>query len=343
MIFSKLSSLNFTGLHKIQRALDGQYPEGFPPQTLLITASLPSLTDHEKSHLSELIRAHQRIIFWCYGDLIWNKNFWESIEADLKGKAVTWVVGSERWKKLASLFIPVKCISVIPHPVTFQLPQKDRLLIRNELGWKQDDKILLYVGRRSQQKNLPLLWRYWKELKLTLPELKLAMVGEWCDYGVPQETAPPRSILNQKIMWEELVQLYPEDLWDYGQMMDQPLAELMLAADSVISLSTFLEEDYGLALREARSIGTPVVATNWGGHADLKDGDSFLIPVAQEGEIDNDLALIAIRRALESKRSQQNYQFPISPTLFELLPFGGFKEATIDLARWKKIMSGFDD
>ncbi len=108
MIFTQRSNLAFAGLHKIQDLLEvesiGQVPEG----ALLVLASIPSLNVSQKDELSQLIENHQEIIFWCYGDLIWNIPFWHSMDKQLKGKNVLWVVASERWKKLAEFFIPPK-------------------------------------------------------------------------------------------------------------------------------------------------------------------------------------------------------------------------------------------
>src|SRR5690606_25160058 len=48
------------------------------------------------------------------------------------------------------------------------------------------------------------------------------------------------------------------------------LQDFYQACDYVISLSTFYGEDYGLSLIEGLSQGLNCIATNWGGHRDLK-------------------------------------------------------------------------
>ena len=65
--------------------------------------------------------------------------------------------------------------------------------------------------------------------------------------------------------------------------------DLMRAADVFVLSSHF--EGFGLVVAEAMASGTPVVATDAGGVAEVMDGTGFLVPV------DDDDALL---RALES-------------------------------------------
>jgi glycosyltransferase involved in cell wall biosynthesis len=344
MIFSKPSTLNFTGLRKIQTELGLHYPDGFPSESLVITASLPSLNELDKAKLLEYIKASHRIIFWCYGDLVWNLAYWKSIEQELISKEVTWVVASTRWKLIAQRFIPDQNITLIPHPFPVIRPMRKREAIRKEYGWSQQDKVLVYAGRRSQQKNLPMLWRVWNELKSQKNQsYKLALAGDWCQYGMPQFPEMASSILPQKKIWEELQKLFPEDLMDFGELDSQHLAELMLAADGVISLSTFLEEDFGLSLREARFLGTPVIATNWGGHADLKDTGTFLVTVDQDAEINFPELSKQIYRGLNANRGVWDYRSQLIPTKFNLAEFKGFLKADeLSHEEWPKLMSGLN-
>jgi len=344
MIFSKTTSLNFSGLRKIQYDLDQLYPAAFPADCLVITASLPSLKAEEKVELIQAIRQNDRIIFWCYGDLLWNIPFWQSIENELKGKKITWVVASKRWLKLAEQFIPSENISLIAHPFNLNTPSLSRSDARLKFGWHDDDKVLLYCGRRSQQKNLPRFWHIWKELRLKSPTpVKLVLVGDWCDYGIPQSPENKQPISIQKRMWDELRSMFQEDLLDFGQIDHDKLPDILLAADVAVSFSTFLEEDFGLALREARLVGTPVVSTNWGGHADMKDEGTFLVAVDEAGFFEDQEALAAIKNAFLTQRKAYDYRGPIQPDLFKLNTFHGFpKKNQMLQSEWRRIMSGLD-
>ena len=344
MIFSKKTSLNFTGLRKIQDDLDQLYPGAFPDQSLIITASLPTLNAEEKVGLVQAIRQYDRIIFWCYGDLGWNIPFWQSIENELKGKIITWVVASQRWQKLAAQFIPDENIALIPHPFSITPPSLNRNDARLKLGWSENDKVLVYCGRRSQQKNIPRLWQLWKELRnnVTNP-VKLALVGDWCDYGIPQMPEKKQPISFQKKMWHELWSMFSDDLFLFGQIEHDKFSDVLLAGDVVVSFSTFLEEDFGLALREARLMGTPVVATNWGGHADIKDAGTFLVDLDEAGTFRDQDAHLAIMQAFNFKRQAHDYRSSIQPSLFKPISFHGFlKKNQLAPTEWIKIMSGFD-
>ena len=343
VIFTQRSNLAFAGLHKIQDLLQvesiGQVPEG----TLLVLASIPSLDVLQKNELSQLIENHQEIIFWCYGDLIWNIPFWHSMEKQLQGKKVLWIVASERWKKLAEFFIPQQNLVVREHPLERQLPDPGlREVFRQKLGVQENEKLLFYAGRKNSHKNLPWLVKAWREVADSSSQaVKLAVAGPWCDYGAGQ------SVEKIQKSWKNLSELFSEDLLDLGQITSQEVTGILHAADIAISMSTFLEEDYGLFLREARAIGIPVVATNWGGHADLKDAGSFLVDVKFKDSslvLDHAQAGTQIRKALSFKLESHLYGHQkLDLQNIPQVSFDGFHAKQVsDLtqAHWKSIMIG---
>lgn len=209
VIFTQRSNLAFAGLHKIQELLEvessGQVPEG----SLLVLASIPSLNVSQKDELSQLIENHQEIIFWCYGDLIWNIPFWHSIEKQLQGKKVLWIVASERWKKLAEFFIPHQNLVVREHPLERQVTNPGtRQEFRQKHGVKENEKLLFYAGRKNIHKNLPWLLKAWREVADNSKEpVKLALAGPWCDYGSGQ------SLEKLQKSWKNLCELFSQDIW----------------------------------------------------------------------------------------------------------------------------------
>ena len=275
-------------------------------QTILVLASIPSLDVSQKDELNQLIENHHKIIFWCYGDLVWNIPFWHSIEKNLKGKKVVWVVASERWKRLAEFFIPHQNLLVQEHPLEKQVINPGaRQEFRQKLGVKEGEKLLFYAGRKNIHKNLPWLVKVWREVAENSSEtVKLAVAGPWCDYGAGQ------SFEKLQKSWRNLSELFSEDLLDLGPVTPQEVTGILHASDVAISMSSFLEEDYGLFLRKARVIGTPVVATRWGGHADLMDEGSFLVDVNFKDSsfvLDYVQAGVQIRKALSFKLRSHLY------------------------------------
>ena len=343
MIFTQRSNLAFAGLHKIQELLEvessGQVPEG----TLLVLASIPSLNVSQKDELSQLIENHQEIIFWCYGDLIWNIPFWHSMEKQLQGKKVLWIVASERWKKLAEFFIPHQNLLVHEHPLEKQLPDPGlRQEFRQKLGVKENEKLLFYAGRKNIHKNLPWLVKTWREVADNSSEpVKLAVAGPWCDYGAGQ------SLGKLQKSWKNLSELFSADILDLGSVTPQLVTGILHASDVAISMSTFLEEDYGLFLREARGIGTPVVATNWGGHADLMDEGSFLVDINLKDSslvLDYVQAVTQMRKALSFKSQSHLYGHQkLDLKNVPVFSFNGFQArqaSDLTNANWQSIMMG---
>ena len=343
MIFTQRSNLAFAGLHKIQDLLEFESMGQVPKRTLLVLASLPSLDVSQKNELSQLIESHEEIIFWCYGDLIWNIPFWHSIEKQLKGKNILWIVASERWKKLAEFFIPHQNLVVHEHPLEKKVNDPGlRELFRQKLGIKENEKLLFYAGRKNIHKNLPWLVKAWRQIADNSSQaVKLAVAGPWCDYGAGQ------SLEKLQKSWKNLSELFSQDILDLGAVTSQEVTGILHGSDVAISMSTFLEEDYGLFLREARAIGKPVVATNWGGHADLKDAGSFLVDVKLKHSslfLDHIQAGLQIRKALSFKlRSHLYGHQKLDLKNIPQVSFHGFQTKQVsDLTQaiWQSIMMG---
>jgi 1,2-diacylglycerol 3-alpha-glucosyltransferase len=144
-------------------------------------------------------------------------------------------------------------VEIVPSGVELQKysaePAKTRNELRQKYGLKPDDKVLLYAGRLSKEKNLPFLLEAYKslqDLKLTTYNLQLVLVG-----GGPLE----EKVKNQKSKIKNIVLTgeipYPEVLNYY------------LMGDVFIFAS--LTETQGMVLAEAKAAGLPVVALFAGG------------------------------------------------------------------------------
>lgn len=346
MVFSKYTSLHFTGLRKIQYELERIFSQnGTYDDVLFVTASLPSLEKSEKNQLVSLLKNYQRIFFWCYGDLLWNKKFWLEIEDELKGKEVVWVVASSAWKKIASSFIPEHCLQVVPHPVKLEHTTSDRTSLREKFGFKSDEKVLVYAGRRSLQKNMLELFQVWGRLRSIVPGLKFVLAGEWCDYGNPFFSERHRDLDKEKSAWEKLMIMFPDEVIDLGQLSSAETSDLLLSGDVVLSMSTFTEEDFGLAVREAHHLGTPVVITNWGGHIDLKGDGVHHIQLTADYLPNIEHAVHLASRALQEGRG--HLYLPTELNMDEVIKFqifdGFYKGTELSLEKIQRIMSGLDD
>jgi glycosyltransferase involved in cell wall biosynthesis len=345
MIFAKRSQSVFSSLNRIETLLFEKYKDLTPKDTLFVINSIPSLSPEGKNELISHIASHQKIIFWCYGDLVWNISFWKSIEGMLLGKNITWVVSSPKWKRIAQEFIESDYIAICEHP--FELPDliQTNEMIRNNLNLKEDEKLIFYAGRKSLQKNIPWLLKLMDEYSIKYDtNLKLLLAGSWCNYGRPQYPMSESLLDLEKILIEYIAK-NPFKIFDLGEVSHQETLSILKASDLAISMSTFLEEDYGVFLREARSLGIPVLATNWGGHSSLKDNGSFLVNLKcneNSLELDYEDAVKKMNQTFTYKRVKFEYQSNLFDFNSNANQFKGMKKGknVLDLARWNTIMAG---
>lgn len=133
-------------------------------------------------------------------------------------------------------------------------------------------RLLLSAGRLAEQKNHAALLNAFASLVPDFPDIELWIAGD----------GPLRGPLERQIAGlglEGRVILL-------GARQDVP--DLMRAADVFVLSSRF--EGFGLVVAEAMASGTPVVATDAGGVAEVMDGLGFLVPVGDEAALRRGLA-----------------------------------------------------
>ncbi len=135
-------------------------------------------------------------------------------------------------------------VAIIPSGVELQKysadPAKTRLELRKKYGLKPSDKVLLYAGRLSKEKNIPFIIKALDDPRLA--DSRLVLVG-----GGPMMQGlqtDKRLVLTGEVK-------YPEVL-DYYLMGD-------------VFIFASLTETQGLVLAEAKAAGLPVVALFAGG------------------------------------------------------------------------------
>jgi len=139
-----------------------------------------------------------------------------------------------------------------------------RIDARNRLFPDRTRRLLLSVGRLAEQKNHAGLLRVFAGFSQRFSDVDLWIAGD----------GPLRAALQKQcadLGLENRVTLL-------GPRSDVP--DLMRAADVFVLASHF--EGFGLVVAEAMASGTPVVATDAGGVAEVMEGNGFLIPVDDE-------------------------------------------------------------
>jgi len=113
---------------------------------------------------------------------------------------------------------------------------------------------ILYLGRLEKRKGLPTLLEAYRKLKPQMPDTRLIVVGG--DGGLRQ--GAERFVHQQKI----------EDVVFVGYVPEEEKARYYKTADVYCAPNTG-GESFGLVLLEAMAAGTPVIASNIEGFADV--------------------------------------------------------------------------
>ncbi len=132
--------------------------------------------------------------------------------------------------------------------------------LRNTYRLSPEKKILIFVGRLGQEKNIPFLFKILQKLLPVYPELCLVLVGDGPEkenfvQQIHQMGLEKQIILTGKLPWEKVVNCYQ---------------------DSDIFVCSSLTETQGLVVVEAKAAGKPAVAVRSYGVgemiADQEDG-----------------------------------------------------------------------
>lgn len=139
---------------------------------------------------------------------------------------------------------------------------------KRELGFAPGDKVLLYAGRITAEKNLHTVLRIFAALQEMVPDLHLVVVGQEAETPFMEFGVFPVSLKGTFYKLTGKLGLDPRRLHFSGARGAAELRALYNVADVLINLTLHHDENFGLGQVEAMACGTPVVGTNWGG---LKD------------------------------------------------------------------------
>jgi glycosyltransferase involved in cell wall biosynthesis len=246
------------------------------------------------SRLGGTLEQIEEICFHVYGDFSFFTPEWVDLLQLIKNVKVKFVVGSFAQKKLVDNFLGPKknnMVDVVPFPASIHktpVSLKNRISSRRRFGIEEDDFVLIYAGRISQEKNSSLLVEFISNFVERNPsvgaKIKVLFAGGFEDSN--------HYFLNQYFsedgflrLWQDWFQKFPLSIREkfkfLGFLKKRELSRFYAAGDLFVSLSTFHDEDFGLAPAEALAAGCPAVLTAWGGYSTLAaDGRSVgLVPV----------------------------------------------------------------
>lgn len=184
--------------------------------------------------------------------------------------------------------IPNGCDASLFHP-------GERRVARETLGLRQDDEIVLYVGRLVPEKGLRELLHATRRLAKERPQARVVMVGD----------GPMQAELAAAMAAEPGLPLQLA-----GAQAPTEVARWMVAAD-LVTLPSY-SEGHPNVLVEALACGRPVVATPVGGIPEVVDAASGLLVPARDADALAEGLIAALSRSWDeaalAKRFSRDWQ-----------------------------------
>lgn len=150
----------------------------------------------------------------------------------------------------------------------YPLGDGERRALRSRLGFQDEDRVLLYAGRITLEKNVHTLLRVFRAVLDLNPHAHLVIAGRVDEVPFSEFGVVPVDLLNT--LKRAVAKLgFPDGRVHLAGPTDTAqLRALYNIAEAVINLTLNHDENFGLAQVEAMACGTPVIGTAWGGLRD---------------------------------------------------------------------------
>lgn len=209
---------------------------------------------------------------------------WLEATPILRRTPVRFICASRRHKAFVSQFLDRfdRGIVICPFPVdttVFRPNPALRKTVRAELGADVEEKICVYAGRISLQKNvIPLVHHFLEATDGLNFKSKLLIAGPFDDLGMSRFGVIPRKGTSLK-SWRALIASLPRAQRNrvryLGDLTQTELSGIYNAADLGLSLSVHHNEDFGMFAAEALCCGTRMLLSDWGGYASFADPHGY--------------------------------------------------------------------
>lgn len=227
-----------------------------------------------------------------YGDFTFFASQWAKFGRLLKRHPLRLICSSPKQSALLSGFLSDKSAPTVqtlffpvdPSKYFYDAESKSRM--RKKWGIGANDKIILYTGRLSLQKNIVRLIQEFAKLHDTISEpVHLLIAGVFDDIGAGIfgiNTPEGYYFSRVEIALQALREKVRSKIHFLGQIKQNELRDAYCASDVFTSLSLYHDEDYGMSVAEALSCGLPAVISDWGGFSSFAKSEYFshAVPVA---------------------------------------------------------------
>jgi glycosyltransferase involved in cell wall biosynthesis len=266
--------------HSIEIKAIEEINESFPLENfdaVAIIHPLVILSAHSEQFFRRSFQLNLKIIYFVYGDFIRKSAYLIKYNELFLNQNIHFIAASSAYLKLLEkCLINKKNVSLCPFPLdshNFKFDLKLREKFRKKFKLEKSDRVLLYTGRLSIQKNIEQLIESFIEIKQKnkVGKIKLVLVGNIDDFEFPTFY---QKKLNAGSFFQRLKKISslcsPDELYFIPHSDLRFLNEAYNGCDLFVSLSLYHDEDFGYSPLEALACGAPVVCTNWGGYRDFK-------------------------------------------------------------------------
>ncbi len=146
------------------------------------------LRTFEFKKIIESTPLNTKIIFHVFGDYVRKSSLYLIHNDLLNGRNLTFITASRAYKHLVDKSISNGYSEIIPFPVDskkFYHSSKLRSEFRKQHQIEERQKVLMYSGRISPQKNIHLLLESFSQLKKSNDNLVLFIIGSIDDFEMP--------------------------------------------------------------------------------------------------------------------------------------------------------------
>ena len=208
------------------------------------------------------------IILPVYGNMTDKVNSWKSWESLLRGKKVSFLCSGHALLKQTQKFVLGDVCKLIPYPISEKFYNLQRVDDPSRIR-------LIYAGRIALGKNIFELIQSVQKAALINEKITLEIYGDFSFEG--------HHFHGLNISQEELKQSFfslinnDQNVTYKGHASQVELAEAFSRSDYFVSLSTYHDEDFGVAAAQAQAGGLCPILSAWGGHLDFET--NHLIPI----------------------------------------------------------------
>lgn len=166
----------------------------------------------------------------------------------------------------------------------------DPAWLRNRYQIPEQEKILLFVGRLGQEKNIGFLMDAFLKINREFPDTRLVLVG-----GGPEEKSLKNRAIQEGLSGKIIFT---------GKIPKEEVAKYYAGAD--LFVFTSVTETQGLVIAEAKAAGLPVVAVRAFGVSEMVvDGEDGFLTELNQTAFTNQISLLLSNEQLREKFSRQ--------------------------------------